>query len=248
MSVDSPLVPALAALVRALESVGHPFMIIGGLAVIARGFPRLTLDVDAVVAGEGLDLDVAMARLAREGIVPRIVDPIRFARERQMLLLRHEPTGTQVDLSLAWLMFEQEALARASIEQFAGVVAPFPTPEDLAPCSPSLPSCWTSPSASWSSTRSWLGFKRAVTGSRRPRVATRSRVNGRWRRRHDGQPWFRRRRLARAVRGLRPLALRSVGGRACDWERAPGGASAWTPPSLVQAGRPNAPSLDRRGC
>lgn len=52
---------ALRAVVAALEASGHPGMIIGGIAVIARGVARLTKDIDATIAGGGTDLD----RLAR---------------------------------------------------------------------------------------------------------------------------------------------------------------------------------------
>jgi len=49
--------PALEALSRALAALDSPAMLIGGLAVIARGVPRLTIDIDAVVQAEGLDVD-----------------------------------------------------------------------------------------------------------------------------------------------------------------------------------------------
>jgi len=39
----------LGALDRALSSVGAPWMVIGGIAVIAQGVPRHTADVDAGV-------------------------------------------------------------------------------------------------------------------------------------------------------------------------------------------------------
>jgi hypothetical protein len=46
-----PLDEALQALVAGLEASGRPSMIIGGIAVIARGVTRLTRDIDATVAG-----------------------------------------------------------------------------------------------------------------------------------------------------------------------------------------------------
>jgi hypothetical protein len=47
-----------------------------------------------------------------------------FARENQILLLRHVPSGTDIDLSLAWLPFELEALGRAELLQLRGVEVP----------------------------------------------------------------------------------------------------------------------------
>jgi hypothetical protein len=48
----SALERAFAALVRALERAGAPFMAIGGIAVIAHGVRRMTTDIDAVVQGD----------------------------------------------------------------------------------------------------------------------------------------------------------------------------------------------------
>ena len=69
--------------------------------------------------------------LGGHGIVPRISDAISFARQQQVLLLRHEPSGTPVDLTLAWLPFEGDALARATHEPFAGLSIRVVQPEDL---------------------------------------------------------------------------------------------------------------------
>lgn len=122
---------AAAALHHALLELEAPHVLIGGLAVIARGVERLTADVDAAVRGEGLDLERAFEVLGRHGIEPRIPEAKRFARERQILLLRHENTGTKVDLSLAWLPFEDQAIARAESLDLGGVSMPVALPEDL---------------------------------------------------------------------------------------------------------------------
>ncbi len=110
-----PLERAIRALAAGLERSKRPSMIIGGVAVIARGVPRLTRDVDAAVMGEATDLDQLLAALATQAIRPRIEDAIAFARESLVLLLRHEPSGVDVDVSLAWLPFEVEALAEAEL-------------------------------------------------------------------------------------------------------------------------------------
>jgi hypothetical protein len=88
-------------------------MLIGGVAVIARGVRRLTDDVEATLWAEGVDLDELSRRLAAQRIRPRISDALAFARQNQVLLLRHEPSGVDIDLSLAWLPFESDALDRA---------------------------------------------------------------------------------------------------------------------------------------
>ena len=47
-------------------------MIIGGIAVIARGVPRQTIDIDATVAAADLDLEQLLSTLAAHRITPRI--------------------------------------------------------------------------------------------------------------------------------------------------------------------------------
>lgn len=106
-------------------------MIIGGIAVIARGVPRQTVDIDATIWGEAITIDHLVAELARDGILPRMVDAGEFARRHQVLLLRHEPTGTPLEISLAWLPFEREALVRASEVDFGGVAIRVAAVEDL---------------------------------------------------------------------------------------------------------------------
>jgi len=53
---------ALAALAEVFRALHRPAMIIGGLSVIARGIPRQTIDIDAVVQGEGLAFDALVER------------------------------------------------------------------------------------------------------------------------------------------------------------------------------------------
>jgi hypothetical protein len=122
---------ALAALSRAMNRFDRPWMIIGGLAVIAHGAPRSTLDADATVAGSGLPVEDLLAALRAEGFSTRVPDASDLARTAHVLLVRHEPSGIPVDISLAWLPFEEEALAHAKSREFAGVVLPFVQAEDL---------------------------------------------------------------------------------------------------------------------
>jgi hypothetical protein len=128
---DRALLDGLAALGAALEEIGAPAMVIGGIAVIARGVPRQTVDVDATVWAEAVELDALLRGLARHGIVPRTADAIEFARRQQVLLLRHELSGTPMEVSLAWLPFERDALDRATLVDFGGVRVRVAAPEDL---------------------------------------------------------------------------------------------------------------------
>lgn len=122
---------ALAALFGALKTIDRPAMLIGGLAVIARGVPRLTIDIDAVVHGEGLDVDRLWKVLRDSGLEARVTDAAEIAKERLVLLLRHHASGVTVDLSLGWMQFEREAMKRATTVFLGGVPVPVATPEDL---------------------------------------------------------------------------------------------------------------------
>lgn len=128
---DEPIVAAIAALERALDEVGAPYMVIGGMAVILRGVTRLTEDVDATIWAEGLAVERVLGALASHEIVGRIPDFAEFARENQVLLLRHVPSGTPIEVSLAWLPFERAALARAERLEIGRVTVPVARAEDL---------------------------------------------------------------------------------------------------------------------
>lgn len=106
-------------------------MIIGGIAVIAYGIPRQTIDIDATVSAAQTTLDELLQRLAKHDITPRIDDAVRFAQEHQILLLTHTPTEIPLDISLAWLPFEEAALARARVVDFGGVRIAVASPGDL---------------------------------------------------------------------------------------------------------------------
>ena len=128
---DESLLDALAAVAAALAFSDAPSMIIGGIAVIARGVPRHTIDIDATIWAEALDPELLLVQSASHRLVPRAHDALEFARRHQVLLLHHEPTGIPVDLSLAWLPFERRALERAEPVDFGGVTIRVATAEDL---------------------------------------------------------------------------------------------------------------------
>ena len=130
-TVAERLASALRDFAAALDATTRPSMIIGGIAAIARGVPRLTRDIDGTIAGEGTDLTKLLATCSQHGIVPRIDDAISFAMANHVLLLRHSPTGTDIDLSLAWLSFELDAIRASETVSVHGIRLRLPQPEDL---------------------------------------------------------------------------------------------------------------------
>jgi hypothetical protein len=128
---DRKLEAALADLAAALNATAVPWMVIGGIAVISRGVRRMTTDIDATVRGDQLDVTSLLKALAKKRIVPRIRDAERFASESLVLLLKHQLTGVELDVSMAWTDFEHEALAASSITTFGVARAPMAQAEDL---------------------------------------------------------------------------------------------------------------------
>ncbi len=128
---ERKLEQALSDFASALHGTGVPWMVIGGIAVIARGVRRMTTDIDAVVRGDRTSPGALLRALANHGIVPRIENAEAFALETFVLLLRHEPTGVEFDVSLAWTAFEHEALEARTDAKYGSVMAPMARAEDL---------------------------------------------------------------------------------------------------------------------
>ena len=121
----------LASVSQLLQEAEFQGMIIGGIAASILGRPRYTNDVDLVI----LDLDNRIAEAVGKcnayGITPRISDFEKFAQESRMLLMRHTPSGINVDISMGLLPFEREAVLRSRPVFIEGFAIPLPTPEDL---------------------------------------------------------------------------------------------------------------------
>lgn len=122
---------ALRALARGLTALAAPYMLIGGVAVILRGVPRHTDDIDAAVWSEHLDTVRLLEVLGEHEIVGRIPDLAAFAAEFHVFLMRHAPSGTPVEIKLASLDFERVAIARAETIPAHDIPVPVATAEDL---------------------------------------------------------------------------------------------------------------------
>lgn len=130
-SGEAGFLDALGALRDGLIEVGAPYVFIGGVAVIARGVPRYTADIDATLWAAATTPERILEVVGRHGIVPRLDDAAGFARERDVLLLRHQPSGVSLDLSLAWLPFEEAAIRAGEECDYAGVRIRVARPDDL---------------------------------------------------------------------------------------------------------------------
>ena len=129
-----PLLPlgealkALSAWLRAGKVAGA---VIGGVAASVLGRPRMTKDVDVLVRLEEPRWESFLREGERWGFVPRLSGAVEFARKSRVLLVRHRPSGVDLDLTLATLPIEDEFLARAKPAEIRGARILLPTPEDL---------------------------------------------------------------------------------------------------------------------
>jgi hypothetical protein len=122
--VDAGLWQTLADAIAMLESRSIACAVIGGLAVSLRGQPRMTVDVDLVIA---TDLEATL-RLAQE-LPGTAFDPLFAGVEEVVnaafiLPLRHRTTGVRVDLAIGLSGFEREAISRASRIEIGETAAP----------------------------------------------------------------------------------------------------------------------------
>jgi hypothetical protein len=134
MKLDKSLEPfraAIESLQRLLHKSNDRGVIIGGIAVGFLGKPRFTADIDAVFLLSTRDISQFLELAQAENIFPRIQNAEDFARKNRILLLKHSPTETDIDISLGILPFEQEMVERGSTKSFADLSIRLPTPEDL---------------------------------------------------------------------------------------------------------------------
>ena len=128
---DRRLQETLRDLTTTLNATGAGWMVIGGIAAIARGVRRFTADIDATIRGDEIMIDQLLSALAKNSITARIEGAADFARENLVLLVRHDSSGVEIDLTLAWTEFERDAIAAATIAAFGTEKAPMALPEDL---------------------------------------------------------------------------------------------------------------------
>jgi hypothetical protein len=128
---EESMLPALRDLKRwwTQEDIGG--VVIGGVAISMVAGPRFTEDVDCIVDLENRDWADFLNSGEPFGFVPRIENPVEFAKRSRVLLLRHSPSDTSVDVSVAGILFELEAIERGRPPETALVDIPVATAEDL---------------------------------------------------------------------------------------------------------------------
>jgi len=126
-----PLMNPLGALQQLLEKYKGRSIIIGGVASSLLGKPRLTADLDALILMRVDELPDLINNAEMVGFEGRIPDVLKFAQRNRIVLLLHEETGTNIDISMGLLPFEDEMVSRAQQFQIGELILNLPTPEDL---------------------------------------------------------------------------------------------------------------------
>lgn len=98
---------------QAFRSMGHPYCIIGGLALQRWGEPRMTIDIDVTVFS-GFGNESAVVEQLLERFPARIEDVVSFAQQNRIALLK-TADGVGIDVSLGALPFEERVMERSSV-------------------------------------------------------------------------------------------------------------------------------------
>ena len=125
----SDLEAAVAQAAAVFESLGIPYMLIGGLAVSAWGEPRATIDADFMVWTERDDFEQTVLRLC-ESFQCLTRNPVEFARGARVLPVQSQQ-GIPMDIIFGVLPWEKEAIARAKQKELSGRRVSVASVEDL---------------------------------------------------------------------------------------------------------------------
>lgn len=125
------------AILRAFNDADVRYLIVGGLAVVAHGYVRATVDMDIVLHLERENVLRAMGALKDIGYQPLLpVDPTEFAEEQKrkswrdekhmiVFQMRHpRPESTRLDIFVEEPFSFNEEYPRAYWEEVQGVRAP----------------------------------------------------------------------------------------------------------------------------
>lgn len=121
---------ALSRLSRCLDSLGLQYAVIGGVAVIMRGYLRATADVDAVALDLDDRLEELAANLGQFGLHLRDSN-LGQTRLRRVVLIE-AAGGTGIDLAMGVIPFEVNLTNRAqAMDVGTGQEVPIASVEDL---------------------------------------------------------------------------------------------------------------------
>ena len=83
-------------LLKLLDSKNVRYLLIGGYAVILHGHPRLTNDLDVVIAGDGENIDRCLDALRDFGFVGPSLSAALFSKPKSVVRLGVEPIKIEI--------------------------------------------------------------------------------------------------------------------------------------------------------
>jgi len=122
-------VDALRQIDGFLRAHGVPYVIIGGIANAVRGEPRATHDADLKVLVKGMT--IAQFRVLAEARFKPYRRPWLGRAESALVISLEVAPNMIVDLLVAVLPYEEQAIQRAELIQFEDLSLPVCTAEDL---------------------------------------------------------------------------------------------------------------------
>jgi len=121
----------LAQLARELKSLGFPYMVIGGQAVLIHGEPRFTRDIDVTLGTNPESLPRLLKAILTIGWKPLPSDPVSFVQETLVLPCEDPKTGIRLDFIFGLTAYEMDAISRSIPIFFEGVPVQVASMEDL---------------------------------------------------------------------------------------------------------------------
>lgn len=122
---------AVAAVARVLETFDEPTAIIGGIAVIASGFARLTSDIDCSIFAQRDEAARILSVFEKSGFTRRAPDTVAQAQLSSLVMVTHDATSIDVDIGLAQSPWEHQALTATVRGKYGKVNIDVPRVDDL---------------------------------------------------------------------------------------------------------------------
>ncbi|HEX4335813.1 MAG TPA: nucleotidyltransferase [Polyangiaceae bacterium] len=109
------MLPDWIELCESFSANGVEFLLVGGQAVIAHGYPRLTKDMDLWVRPTSANGERVLRALAAFGAAPEQVLASQFEDHRTLLVLGREPFRVDILTDIPGVSFDEAWRERASV-------------------------------------------------------------------------------------------------------------------------------------
>jgi hypothetical protein len=109
------MLPDWIELCKLLNAHGVEYLLVGGQAVIAHGYPRLTKDIDLWVRPTAANGLCVMQALVAFGIPSGAVTPEQFEDPRTLLMLGREPFRVDILTDIPAVTFDEAWSSRITV-------------------------------------------------------------------------------------------------------------------------------------